>query len=96
MFDETAVLDAATHEFRAHGFADTSTEPLFEASGVGRSTLYNTFTSKEEFLVRALASAARHGGPEYVQGRLQSSTLSSDRARCASDDASEGSVESGF
>ncbi|MDO5084551.1 MAG: TetR/AcrR family transcriptional regulator [Arachnia propionica] len=54
MFDETAVLDAATHEFRVHGFADTSTGQLCEAAGVGRSTLYNTFTSKEELFVRAL------------------------------------------
>lgn len=53
-FDETAVLDAAAREFRVHGFADTSTEQLCEAAGVRRSSLYNTFTSKDELFVRAL------------------------------------------
>lgn len=54
MFDETAVLDAAAAQFRAHGFADTSTEQLCEAAGVRRSSLYNTFVSKEDLFVRAL------------------------------------------
>ncbi len=54
MFDETAVLDAAAREFRVHGFAETSTEQLCEAAGVRRSSLYNTFTSKDELFVRAL------------------------------------------
>lgn len=53
-FDETAVLDAAAAEFRVHGYADTSTEQLCEAAGVKRSSLYNTFTSKDELFVRAL------------------------------------------
>ncbi|EFG46836.1 transcriptional regulator, TetR family [Brevibacterium mcbrellneri ATCC 49030] len=54
MFNEAAVLDAAAGEFRVHGFADTSTEQLCEAAGVRRSTLYNTFISKDELFVRAL------------------------------------------
>lgn len=53
-FNETAVLDAAAAQFRVHGFADTSTEQLCEAAGVKRSSLYNTFTSKDELFVRAL------------------------------------------
>ncbi len=53
-FDTQAVLDAAGAEFRVHGFADTSTEQLCEAAGVRRSSLYNTFTSKEELFVQAL------------------------------------------
>lgn len=53
-FDEPAVLDAAAAQFRVHGFADTSTEQLCDAAGVGRSSLYNTFTSKEELFVRTL------------------------------------------
>lgn len=53
-FDETAVLDAAAAEFRVHGFADTSTEQLCEASGVRRGSLYNAFTSKDELFVQAL------------------------------------------
>lgn len=54
MFDEVAVLDAAAREFRVHGFAETSTEQLCEAAGVRRSSLYNTFASKDELFVRAL------------------------------------------
>ncbi|MFC0674980.1 TetR/AcrR family transcriptional regulator [Brachybacterium hainanense] len=53
-FDETAVLDAAAREFRVHGFAGTSTEQLCGAAGVRRSSLYNTFVSKEELFLRAL------------------------------------------
>ncbi|MEV5807191.1 TetR/AcrR family transcriptional regulator [Streptomyces parvulus] len=48
------MLDAAAAEFRLRGFADTSTERLCEAAGVRRSSLYNTFISKEELYVRAL------------------------------------------
>ncbi|KAB2589988.1 TetR/AcrR family transcriptional regulator [Streptomyces arboris] len=53
-FDETSVLEAAAAQFRVHGYADTSTEQLCEAADVRRSSLYNTFTSKDELFVRAL------------------------------------------
>lgn len=53
-FDEVAVLDASVRQFRVHGYADTSTEQLCEAAGVRRSSLYNTFSSKDELFVRAL------------------------------------------
>ena len=49
-----AVLDASARQFRVHGFADTSTEQLCEAAGVKRSSLYNTFISKDELFIRAL------------------------------------------
>lgn len=53
-FDETAVLAASAKQFRMHGFADTSTEQLCEAAGVRRSSLYNTFISKDELFIRSL------------------------------------------
>ncbi|WP_327151195.1 TetR/AcrR family transcriptional regulator [Nocardia sp. NBC_01329] len=53
-FDEAAVLDAAASQFRVFGFSDSSTERLCEVAGVRRSSLYNTFTSKEELFVQAL------------------------------------------
>lgn len=53
-FDEAVVLDVSARQFRMHGFADTSTEQLCAASGLGRSSLYNTFTSKEELFRRSL------------------------------------------
>lgn len=49
-----AVLDASVQQFRVHGLADTSTEQLCEAAGVRRSSLYNTFTSKDELFIRSL------------------------------------------
>jgi AcrR family transcriptional regulator len=53
-FDEEAVLDASAKQFRVHGFADTSTEQLCNAAGVRRSSLYNSFTSKDELFIRSL------------------------------------------
>ncbi|MEU8708434.1 TetR/AcrR family transcriptional regulator [Streptomyces sp. NPDC048565] len=53
-FDEVAVLDASVKLFRVHGLADTTTEQLCEAAGVRRSSLYNTFVSKDELFVRSL------------------------------------------
>lgn len=53
-FEPSAVLDAAADEFRVHGFSGTLTEQVCEAAGVRRSSLYNTFTSKEELFYQAL------------------------------------------
>lgn len=53
-FDEELVLDAAMRAFWTNGFAGTSTEDLCAATGLGRSSLYNTFTGKRELFVSAL------------------------------------------
>lgn len=53
-FDVSAVLDAAARQFRVFGFSDSSTEQLCAVAGVRRSSLYNTFTSKEELFFQAL------------------------------------------
>lgn len=53
-FDEATALAAAAATFRRHGYADTTTEQLCTAVGVGRGSLYNAFTSKDELFVRAL------------------------------------------
>ncbi|GAC70924.1 TetR/AcrR family transcriptional regulator [Gordonia soli] len=45
-FDRQAALDAAVGHFWSHTYAATSTEELCEATGLARSSLYNTFTSK--------------------------------------------------
>nr|WP_269328807.1 TetR/AcrR family transcriptional regulator [Kineosporia babensis] len=45
---------AAARTFRRHGFADTTTEQLCTAVGVGRGSLYNAFTSKDELFIRAI------------------------------------------
>lgn len=69
-FDEIAVLDAAAAQFRVHGFAETSTAQLCEASGLRRSSLYNAFTSKEELYVLALEryTASTRAAQEEVLG----------------------------
>ena len=53
-FDEEQALDAAMRAFWASGYAGTSTEDLFVATGLGRSSVYNTFTSKRDLFVAAL------------------------------------------
>lgn len=54
MFDEERALDAAMHAFWANGYEATSTQDLCEATGLGRSSIYNTFSSKHDLFRRAL------------------------------------------
>ncbi|MCZ1007727.1 TetR/AcrR family transcriptional regulator [Streptomyces lydicus] len=54
-FDEERALDAAMEAFWAFGYEATSTQDLCEATGLGRSSIYNTFKSKHDLFERALA-----------------------------------------
>jgi AcrR family transcriptional regulator len=49
-----ALLDGAMEEFARHGFAKTSMSDIAKASGVSRTTLYNTFPTKDD-VFRALS-----------------------------------------
>ncbi|MFJ4090754.1 TetR/AcrR family transcriptional regulator [Kitasatospora sp. NPDC089913] len=54
-FDEGRALDAAMHAFWANGYEATSTQDLCEATGLGRSSIYNTFSGKHDLFKRSLA-----------------------------------------
>ncbi|MEU9859718.1 helix-turn-helix domain-containing protein [Streptomyces sp. NPDC047971] len=54
-FDEARALDAAMHLFWEKGYEATSTQDLCEATGLGRSSIYNTFVSKHALFLRSLA-----------------------------------------
>ena len=53
-FDESAAVERAMHAFWDHGYEATSTQELCEATGLGRSSVYNTFTSKRTLFRRSL------------------------------------------
>ncbi|MEU5834384.1 TetR/AcrR family transcriptional regulator [Streptomyces diacarni] len=55
LFDEERALDAAMRAFWEKGYEATSTQDLCEATGLGRSSIYNTFTSKHALFQRSLA-----------------------------------------
>lgn len=47
-------MEAACRVFWTKGYDDTTTDDLCEATGLGRSSVYNTFESKGHLFVRAL------------------------------------------
>ncbi|MCC3770109.1 TetR/AcrR family transcriptional regulator [Streptomyces sp. UNOC14_S4] len=53
-FDEERAVGAALEAFRAAGYEATSTQDLCDATGLGRSSIYNTFKSKHDLFRRVL------------------------------------------
>jgi AcrR family transcriptional regulator len=53
-FDEEAVLDALTLLFWEHGYEATSMADIADAARLNKSSLYNTFGSKQELFDRVL------------------------------------------
>lgn len=62
-FDEEAVLDALTALFWDKGYEATSMADILDASGLRKSSLYNTFGSKKELFRRIL--------DRYVETRME-------------------------
>ncbi|WP_433477298.1 TetR/AcrR family transcriptional regulator [Spirillospora sp. CA-142024] len=54
-FDEGRAVEAAMRAFWTAGYEATSTQELCTATGLGRSSIYNTFASKRELFVKALS-----------------------------------------
>lgn len=53
-FEEDRAVDAAMRAFWRSGYEATSTQDLCEATGLGRSSIYNTFHSKRTLFERSL------------------------------------------
>lgn len=53
-FEEERAVEAAMRAFWERGYEATSTQELCAATGLGRSSIYNTFTSKHDLFTRAL------------------------------------------
>ncbi|MFE4860260.1 TetR/AcrR family transcriptional regulator [Streptomyces sp. NPDC056670] len=53
-FDETHALTSAMDAFWRHGYEATSTRELADRTGLGQSSLYNTFGDKQQLYLRAL------------------------------------------
>lgn len=54
LFDEDLAVEAACRVFWTKGYDGTTTDDLCEATGLGRSSVYNTFKSKSHLFRRAL------------------------------------------
>ena len=53
-FDEELAVDSAMRAFWAAGYEATSTTDLCAITGLGRSSIYNTFVSKQDLFDKAL------------------------------------------
>ncbi|MEV4070823.1 TetR/AcrR family transcriptional regulator [Nonomuraea fuscirosea] len=53
-FEETRAVEAAMRAFWDAGYEATSTQDLCAATGLGRSSIYNTFASKHDLFEKAL------------------------------------------
>ncbi|MFI9202251.1 TetR/AcrR family transcriptional regulator [Streptomyces sp. NPDC053048] len=101
-FDESRVVTAAMETFWRQGYEGTSTRDLCESTGLGPSSLYNTFGGKRQLYLRALnryyemttteqIAILRRSGP--VKDRLREMMMHAVDADLADDDADGGAGE---
>jgi TetR/AcrR family transcriptional regulator, transcriptional repressor for nem operon len=72
-FDPTEVLEKIQRLFLARGFNGTSVDDLVNASGLSRSSLYDTFGDKEQMFARSLANYRNHN-TQLMIVKIQEST----------------------
>ncbi|UFU08114.1 TetR/AcrR family transcriptional regulator [Ruania halotolerans] len=93
-FDEERAVESACRTFWAQGFDGTSTEDLCRATGLNRSSLYNTFQSKEVLFRRALmhyvtTTSARQDAHLHVPGKSGLERISSLLSAIAEDEGTK-------
>jgi len=70
-FNRTDVLDKAKNTFWLKGFNGTSMQDLVDATGLNRSSLYNSFGSKMELYEEALRQYQEDSGHIFDKARKQ-------------------------
>ncbi|MEU8580861.1 TetR/AcrR family transcriptional regulator [Streptomyces abikoensis] len=83
-FDEERAVDAALEAFWTAGYEATSTQDLCEATGLGRSSVYNTFHSKRDLFRRALALYMRRRS-DQLAALLEEDVPARDKVRALLD-----------
>ncbi len=69
-----ALFEAAEACFRAYGYRDTSLADITSYAGIGRTTVYEYFTDKEDLLVQLVESSVPGIVTELVEGLPQGVT----------------------
>lgn len=93
-FDEERALDAAMHLFWSQGYEATSTQDLCEVTGLGRSSIYNTFRSKHDLFTLALEQYTRVTGERLLE-LVGGDEPGRDRIRALFDDCVATAIEEG-
>ncbi|TGA99052.1 TetR/AcrR family transcriptional regulator [Streptomyces sp. MZ04] len=79
-FDEDRVVTAAMETFWRHGYEGTSTRALCDSTGLGPSSLYNTFGGKRQLYLRALRRYYETSTAEQIE-ILRGAGLAKERLR---------------
>lgn len=66
-FDEGTAVEKAMRAFWANGYEATSTQQLCAATGLNRSSVYNTFASKHALFLRSLRYYTDHMIERYTR-----------------------------
>jgi AcrR family transcriptional regulator len=68
------ILDAAAALFTAHGYGDTALGEIASFAGIGRTTLYEYFTDKEDVLASLVEDRVPHAIDAIVDGLPEGAT----------------------